>query len=50
MYVSVCADDATPLNLTTPGRGVADVHAHTTDVCSVFGCGSVRCNIYVGAT
>ena len=42
MYVLVCADDATPSNPTTPGRGVADVHAHTTNVCSVLGCGSVR--------
>ena len=42
MSVPVCANDATPSNPTTLGRGVADAHAHNTNVCSVRSCGYVR--------
>ena len=41
--VSVCANDTASSNPTTPGRGAADDHAHTTNNCFVSSCGSVRC-------
>ena len=43
LSVSVCVNDATSPNPTTPGRAVADVDTHTNNCCVVCSCDSVRC-------
>ena len=45
LSVSVCANDTASSNPTTPGRGAADDHAHTTNSCFVYSCGSVFCGV-----
>ena len=55
LSVPVCANDVASPNPTTPGRGVADDYAHTTNSCFVLFVVAVPLdvklvNIYVRAT